>query len=343
MKTLKLWAALSVLGLSQGCLGSGSPADTSKVEAQTNDEMAERNQVFAAVGAAVDARDYAALNALADHYRTSRARTPSGSWKSELLYATLAHRLHRNLVVRGSCESHDRGFIDGWKASNPNQPAAIIAEAQMLMAEAWCVRGSGYAQTVPVPAMRMFQLRMKMAHDLLEVHHDMASVDPEYYAAMAGAYRGLNKSYTALIALLDEAAEREPYYLNAYFEASFHFLPQWGGGPEAMTYFARYVARKTEASDKTGFYYRIYWHLDDCNCASRIAGWDREALKQGMRDVYERYPVPFNAQRMIDDNCRAGDVEEAKFYMRALNPIATSDADLGAMIDGCKAQANRPA
>lgn len=343
MKTLKLWAALSVLGLSQGCLGSGSPADTTKVEAQTNDERAERNQVFTAVGAAVDARDYAALNALADRYRISRARTPSGSWKSELLYAMLAHRLHRNLVVKSSCESHDRGFIAGWKASDPDQPAAIVAEAYMLMAEAWCIRGSGYADTVPGPAMRMFQLRMQMAHDLLEVHHDTASVDPEYYAAMARAYRGLNRTYTALIALLDEAAEREPYYLNAYFEASFHFLPQWGGGPEAMAYFARYVAAKTETSDKTGFYYRIYWHLEDCNCSAQVAGWDREALKQGMRDVYERYPVPFNAQRMIDDNCRAGDVEEAKFYMRAQNPLATSDADLVAMIDGCRAQAGRPA
>jgi hypothetical protein len=62
---------------------------------------------------------------------------------------------------------------------------------------------------------------------------------------------------TALTAVLDDAAEREPYYLNAYFEAPFHFLPHWGGGPEAITYFARYVAKKAEASDKTGFYYRI--------------------------------------------------------------------------------------
>jgi hypothetical protein len=30
-----------------------------------------------------------------------------------------------------------------------------------------------------------------------------------------------------------------------------------------------------------------------------------------MRDVYERYPLPFNAQRMIDDHCRAGDMLEA--------------------------------
>ena len=258
-------------------------------------------------------------------------------WKLGIFHASVQYDLSEGLNRASGCVSPNADFVRKWLEFDPRQPAAIVTAADLRMTNAWCHRGSGYANQVNEQQWEGFREETRAAFDILEESRALASADPEFYAVMASAYRASNKSWSDLADMLDEATSREPYYHRTYFRAAFSYLPQWGGSPGTLDQFARYAAERTSTSDKTGFYARIYWFLEDCDCASRIGAGHWDDMKQSMRDIYERYPVEFNAQNMLDVSCKAGDEDEALYYMRALHPEATGDGDFVLMIAGCKA------
>jgi hypothetical protein len=118
--------------------------------------------------------------------------------------------------------------------------------------------------------------------------------------------------------LIEEATRREPYYHRTYFSAAPSFLPQWGGSYGQLDDFARLAAEKTETSDKTGFYARVYWSMDECGCETVRDAADWDDMKQAMRDVYQRYPVKHNAEYFETVTCKMNDLDEAMYYIRAL-------------------------
>lgn len=341
MKTAPHVVLLFLAALAPSCTSGEGALDTSRVEANSSDEEFERNRIISAVDLAITSKDLAGLSEMADKYRQSRARTPSGSWQSEIFHIAIQFQTRKNLQRSTGCQSPLAPLVRDWLESDPDQPAAIITMADLELAEGWCFRGTGYSDEVSEQGWKEFRKHSRAAYDMLETKRDQASSDPEFYAVMAAVYRALNKTPRDLRLLLDEATSREPYYLRTYFSASHSFLPQWGGSAERLDDFARYAAERTAASDKTGFYYRVYWYLEDCACASPWTVGDWEEMKQAMRDVYERYPVDFNARHMLDVSCKAGDTDEALRYLRLLYPDATGDADFAAQIAACKWQAAR--
>lgn len=305
------------------------------------DEMAERDRIIDAVNAAIVSKDLARLNAMADEYRQSRARTPSGAWKSGIFHGAVQYKVSAHLKRSKLCTSPYAGVVRDWLAAHPEQPAAIITMADMRVAQGWCFRGGSYANRVSQREWQGLRRNTQAAYELLDDNRSIASTDPEYYAVMAELYRAMSKSPSELASLIDEAASREPYYMRTYFRAAQSYLPKWGGRPGDLDLFARYAAEKTRTSDKTGFYYRIYWYLEHCDCASPWGSGDWGDMKQAMRDVYERYPVEHNARHMLDVSCKAGDYDEALRYMRLLHPDATSDADFSVMMATCEYEAKR--
>lgn len=328
----------AVLIVTPGCAAEPSRIDTSRVEASSNNEEREREIISAAVINAIAEEDFGRLNAMADQFRTSRARTPSGHWKSSIMYYTLEWQFGQGLDRKTGCKYHYEDFIQKWRQFSPDQPATIIATANMYLDRAWCVRGGGYADTVDDTERRGFYRLAQKSYDVLHANREKASIDPEYYALTASTYVALGKSRDEMIALVDMAAAQEPYYLRTYFAASVHFLPKWYGDATQFDIFARYAAEKTRASDQTGFYYRVYWNINQSSGEKNELNWDWNDAKKSMRDIYGRYPVAFNANQMIQETCKAGDIDEAKYCMRALHPEAPDDSFFALMIDSCKTQ-----
>lgn len=73
---ISLWASFS-----PACAQGIKPPLQDKVEASTNDEIAERTAIMETASRALARRDYAGLEAIARHFRETRVRTPSGTWK----------------------------------------------------------------------------------------------------------------------------------------------------------------------------------------------------------------------------------------------------------------------
>jgi len=336
MRAVKLLAGAVALALASGCAEPHDPLDDSVVEPAGRDEEQDRNSIDNAVISSVNTRNFARLNEMMAHYRAVQARTRSGLWKSGIVHGTLEWMLFRDMDFASHCVSRDEAFVRDWLAFSPDEPTALIVQARMLSDRAWCLRGGRFAGNTAAHRLELFREHLLIALEALDDAQDRASVDPEYYALRATVYLGLNAEQGLMVALFDEAAAREPYYLGTYFNGAIRYLPKWGGNAAMTEAFARYAVTKTEVSDGAGFYYRIHWFLSDCDCGADLSRWDRELLKQAMRDVYARYPDPFNARRIMDDNCRMGDIDEAKTYMKALAPPGSGDTALTAMIDTCR-------
>ena len=317
-----------------------SPVDTSRVDPTLGPEHAARQNSTDVVSVLVAQRDTQALSAMARELRKARTRTESGLWTIGLFHGDVQFALTRKMSRATGCMSPNENVAHRWLKEDPKEPAAIITVAEIELSRAWCERGSGYRNTVSDSQWAKFQRHAQSAYALLDANRAVASVDPEFYAVTAKAYRAIGASEAQLEALLDEAAAREPYYMRTYFAAAYSFLPQWGGSYHDLDRFARYAAERTATSDKTGFYFRIYWSLeDDCNCTGPWNSGDWETMKQAMRDVYERYPSQHNLDHILDVTCKAGDFDEALTWMRTKHPTSTNDDDFVVIMGSCKATA----
>lgn len=320
------------------CKAEAVAQDTGKVEASSADEETERNIILNKVQTAIAANDFAGLSAMEDDYRSSRARTPSGTWKLAVFHVGLQTDLADGLQSGEACQYRKAQFVQRWAAATPHNPAPAITNAALLLSQAWCIRGGGYANSVTPQAWPAFREKVAAASQALDDHETMASIDPEFYAIKLKAMRSQGDSKAAFRNVIDEAASREPYYDRIYSAAAWYYLPQWGGSFAEVEQLARYAADRTRVSEKNGFYARVFWSLDECGC-DILAHADWSTFKQGMRDVYDRYPVRWHSEYFAKLSCRMGDAEEGRHYIRAIHPEATGDADFAALFATCDSQA----
>src|SRR5262245_20126621 len=192
-------------------------------------ELQIRQKVFDRVKALVDARDFAALNSLELDYRTSRTRTPSGTWNLGLFHGAVHAALGVSKPEDG-CELGVEPFLKAWTAADPAAPAPYIASATMLLDRAACIRGDSYASDVPEAAWKPYHDNVRAAEQLLLTHKKDVAQDPEYYLLMEDIYRSEGRGQAEFQRLLDEASAREPYYYGLYWHAYSYNMPQWAGG-----------------------------------------------------------------------------------------------------------------
>lgn len=309
------------------------------VDPELGNEHTARANSTNEVAAAIADEDLERLSELARKYRKARTRTESGLWTLGLYHGDVQFALTRGMTRGTGCASPKGRLAYKWLEHDPQEPAAIITAAYYELRRGWCERGGDYASEVPPERWEKFKAHADRAYALLDANREAASVDPEYYTVSVNAYRAISASHAQLEALLEEATGREPYYMRTYFEAATSYLPQWGGSYHELDEFARFAAERTSTSDKTGFYFRVYWSMENCACAAPWNSGDWSTMRQSMRDVYERYPSDHNVDYIIDVACKAGDMDEALAWMWKKHPDATSDDDFVAMMDNCEYEA----
>jgi hypothetical protein len=329
------------LSLLPGCQAASASADLTPVKASAADEEVERHVILEKVQSAIAAKNYAALSAMEDDFRSSRARTSSGIWKLAVFHAGVQHHL-RNAPWQEGCQNLSARFLQNWATATPRNPAPVITNAALSLDQAWCLRGDRYAHLVAPDVWPRFHALVADASQTLKNHHAMASVDPEYYAIKARALLGEGASKATTYEMLEEATSREPYYHRTYFNAAWSFLPQWGGSFAEVERLALYAARKTSTGEDKGFYARVFWNLDTLVPDIMERAADPSVLKQAMRDVYNRYPTRWNSKHNAEVSCRLGDGQAGRQYLRALHPEVTNDRDFAALFAGCDSLAQAP-
>lgn len=287
----------------------GSEKLTIQAVGDPADEITEQNVINDAVKSAVDRKDVAALTQMADRFRRERSRTVSGVWKLSIFYSRLLAELG---PAEAQCDDRSADFFRDWMAKAPNEPAPYIARAAAVEAQAWCIRGGGYAKDVKAQTLVSFAVKVGEAEAILSQHRAKASIDPHYYAVMARLYidRGADKA--KFRQMLDEATAREPNYHTLYYEAYRYFQPQWFGSPAEIEELARYAAARATGDDRPGIYARFYWYVVDCDCGGIEKSIDWSTMKQSMRDVMVRYPSSWNAANFARIACAMQDPQETR-------------------------------
>lgn len=294
-----------------------------KVEAASSDELAERGAIMAAAARATVRRDYAGLEAMARHFRETRVRTPSGTWKLPYFYYGLEYGLPIG-AGDGSCHADLIVFSRAWRKASPKDPTPIVAQASAQQRYAECLRGSGFADSVSPEQMAAFQRYAQAAYDLLEQNRAIASADPQFYAVSADLAIDLGFDRERMKALLEEAAGRYPTYYSTYLQAARYYLPQWYGERFDIDALARFATAHARPVEGVSAYARVMWATDECHCF-RVAEVDPEQMKISMAEIMRAYPNSWNALAFARFSCRLEDAREARKYYA----LVTQDSSEG--------------
>jgi hypothetical protein len=269
------------------------------------------NALATIVDRTVTERDFASLNAMADYFRTSQSRLPGGTWELATFHWAIQQALEPRHFADAPCKLGGTDFTEAWAAFDPAHPAPYIAEAELRVSYAWCLRGGGYASETSHDAMDAFSSEVATAERVLSDHEDAAKRDPEYYVLMEKIYLAQGRGDWAFDSILGEGSARFPYYYGIYFNAAWRAMPQWGGSYEEVDEIARYAAERTRAKDGEGTYARVYWQRMECNCDLGAFSIDRKLLARAMDDVMTRTPSNWNAAHFAQMACRLRDRELA--------------------------------
>ena len=310
---------------------SVTPGTIGTIESEGQNESFERDQIQAKVAKAMMENDFKTLNAMEAEFQTRRSLTPSGVWKLGVYYDSMQFAFEPD----PDCISQNEEFLDHWRAAYPTSPGPVIAKAAALADKAWCIRGGSFAYKVSRSAMDSFGNILSEANDLLDDAKDTVSQDPEFYAVKARVLLGLNTDRDEYMALLNEGLDREPYYFPIYYEGYSYFMPQWHGSWNELSAFAHSAVSRTSKRLGSEAYVRFYWHLTKCNCQTAYDTKNWPKMKDGMAEMYARYPTNWNASAFTMLSCKEQDWATAKLYAEKVGD-APSGVDLSEF-ESCRA------
>jgi hypothetical protein len=313
---MKIFACISLLALQLFAPGNALAAS----------EMEVRDSIRTTIGDAFRSGNYALLESTSQDYRTSKARTPSGTWKLTQFYVAIAD------AVSGATNDDPRNFYEvenvaaKWVSKYPNSPAAHIVQSYVWHTHGYAFRGDGYARLVDPAAWKELYKYEALARANLEKHKAIASVDPEWYEVMLIIARVEGWDKSQFSKLLDEALDREPLFYQTYFTALEYLLPKWGGSVSEVEGFALEATERTSALEGKSLYARIYWYASQTQFGTRIflnsvAGWP--FMRQGFDDLIAKYPDQWNIHNFAKFACLAGDEAKTKELFKQItsNPI----------------------
>lgn len=291
------------------------------VEATTDNEMVERLQIINQTSAAIKASDFAALDKMAEHFRSTRALTLSGTWKLSRFYDTLEGDLTRKDQLKACKNPQSEDFFRRWIAHSPKEPAAHIMSARLGRQMAWCIRGGAYVRNVPEQDMQAFVRLTEQTYRQLNSVRAFAAKDPQFFVGMINLYPDVGANKSDFMDLINEAINAEPYYYDIYFAARRFFEEKWLGDVGDLQRFDRYVTEATEAGVGKSTYARIHW-VEKGGLMSGdpayLEGVDWPTWREGMRDIATKYPDDWNLSNFAKISCDVGKHAEAKFFFERM-------------------------
>lgn len=281
------------------------------------DEHAERAEVMTMVGALMEARDFETLEALAEQYRSTEARTGSGVFMLTRYYDGVSN--YFNTRDRDAVIWNDRAALaEAWWNAYPDSPTPRLVTAQLLANTAWSYRGGGYVRTVPPDRWEAFRRQNAEAFAFISKQKSVAARDPYWYELTLRLGQRDSMDDATYMAIFDEAVARYPRFYPLYFGAVNNFSPKWGGSAEAIESFARHALKKVRRKDRAALYTRIYWVASQNQYGSDLftdSYVDWPLMRRGIDDVLARYPTDWNLQNFAFFACRALDKPKTRELM----------------------------
>lgn len=302
------------------CFVSACNSDVRPSAPITNAEQAARETIRQEVISAFLQQDFARLEAMAEQYRRSKSRTPSGLWTLGRFYAAFGSLYPQGTPPEVWLEASKATL--SWAEKFPESPTPRIAHAAILSKYAWEIRGYREAGAVQEETWAPFHENQSSARAYLEQHKSIAAADPHWYALMLSILKTESADDETIKQYYLEGVSREPLYLPTHMEALYNFIPKWGGSAQEVDDFILLATRQVEKPQRDMLYARLYWasasnqyHDKDFFRETR-ADWPR--MRRGMKAVVGEYPDVWNIFHFTNFACYAGDKKTTGEYMSLL-------------------------
>jgi len=251
--------------------------------------------------------DTEGFDRLADHYRSTQERTPSGLWKLALLYNCLDLRTFRK--PQDETWSRLEESFKQWINQKPDSPAAVLMLAALHHGRAWAYRGHGYANEVKPESWAPYRRYIRMELRLLEAHRALAARDPEWDAMRLEIAKEQGENEQTLLDMANAALDREAYYTPTHYAAATALIPKWGGSPDQARRYLDLALQHTREREGTQMYARIYSNIARTSAkpldALNGSGAHWPAMKQSMDELLRAYPDASNYNTARADGRRA--------------------------------------
>jgi hypothetical protein len=241
----------------------------------------------------------------------------------------MIEKLHTGILSTVPCACKDEEEIiemeqraARWIAANPDSPTAHLVYAEALRKHGWWFRGNGYAKDVRPDAWKPFREYLEAARSYLMERKEMLANDPRWYSVMLRLANGQSWPIEDFSGLLQEAAERHPYYYMIYYEAISYLSPKWHGNAALLEGMANFAVSMTQDEEGEAIYARIYWSAADVQFGHGLVSGQPEVwatMRQGFYDMLEDYPDQWNIINFARYSCVARDKELAAELFPAID------------------------
>jgi hypothetical protein len=199
------------------------------------------------------------------------------------------------------------------QALQPDEPLWLALEAEMLLAQAWAVRGGGYANTVPPHVWDEFEGLLRRSIDGLARHGDRALATPLAHRVLLAAGRGLSLPQARLQAVLDDGLRRHPQAASSLVLTGLEdHLPKWRGDARQVDlYILRHAPQLAPMTADEGYAW-LYSQAARSQFEHQLfqdsrADWPR--MRRGYEAMLQRQESPGTRQRAAYLACIARDRE----------------------------------
>jgi hypothetical protein len=215
-----------------------------------------------------------------------------------------------------------------WKKERPQSALRTVTEANAWFASGWEHRGTGFANTVSPEAMRLFRQDVERAAAALREGGVEAATTPLYYRAAIAIAGSSGRGHEVMDAIYREGIAKFPIDYPIADARRNYLMPQWGGSHEALDRFIRDAVKRTQHTDGTAVYARLYMAVAR-NVDQRDFFGSTKADWRLMRHAFEDAIALENDSLTLNGYatfaCMAGDRETLRRVLVRLG----SSADLG--------------
>ncbi len=200
-------------------------------------------------------------------------------------------------------------MADQWLSTKPASVAAVIVAARLRVQHAWAYRGDGYAESVKPESWGPYGTLIESARAILDAHADIKTQDPEWDAVRIVIASQQGAQRETIMAMADQALQREPYYYAIHYAAASALSPKWGGSEELVKQYVSMAVDRSRAKEGTQAYERIYFSIlryaPDANPTHVLnaTGAKWPPLQQSIVEVLKAYPDPYNFNAALAFYC----------------------------------------
>jgi hypothetical protein len=234
--------------------------------------------------------------------------------------ASAAYWAFRRLMPAPRTNESHQGKISRWRDAVPASYFVPFAQSRLMYANAWNVRGSGFAGSVSKESWELFGIRMQEAEKILLDAPEALKDTPYWHHLLLAITQDSSQSSNSVDAVFEEAVKRWPTYFDFYELRLTRLVPKWGGSWEQVESFIDKWSTQLARSEGSSVYARLYVSVKKQGVTPEQTRMDWAKMKRGFEDLVQRYPSRDFKNLYASYACFARDKVAFSAALRSLTP-----------------------